>query len=481
MIQSTIKALPSRYEPLTRLFGDGAKTTFVKQEDDLREVARLINQMHSAFQGKLQFVFNVTKSGAGKTTFIQSLDLFLPDLVDSVIRVNNDGGDALSTILTSIRTSVVKERVTIFNLDGHESFIYTDDQYRNFSVQLNALLRNRQDILLLWPVNDLKFAEKIVSILKSVGGNSPFGTHPIYEMRGLSKVQFSSVLEGILKVANWQLEDAALSWDVISEVTKAASNIGEYLDCVQDAIAQRFDVDKIGFEPPQVIFALSSGKPEVREICRNVRRADSFYLEASRLLMYTKRSNVADWWRERNKELKTSLAYVIALFNAQLVSLSGSAVVHAVHNFASEDLNDLISGVKKNLGNAQTVIKSTELYKYSVGEGADTKNYGKAVKDETVDSYYRIQEKSKEKHKEINSAVMQLVEKAGGGFSNIKYESSEGLTKGLLVDVVADINYLPCFIEFHHKSELETVDNKVSIYILEKLKEYAINYRISTP
>jgi hypothetical protein len=76
---------------------------------------------------------------------------------------------------------------------------------------------------------------------------------------------------------------------------------------------------------------------------------------------------------------------------------------------------------------------------------------------------------------------MQLVEKAGGGFSNIKYESSEGLTKGLLIDVVADINHLPCFIEFHHKSEVETVDNKVSIYILEKLKEYAINYRISTP
>jgi hypothetical protein len=195
------------------------------------------------------------------------------------------------------------------------------------------------------------------------------------------------------------VEDAALSWDVISEVTRAASNIGEYLDCVQDAIAQRFDVDKIGFEPPQVIFALSSGKPEVREICRNVRRADSFYLEASRLLMYTKKSNVADWWRERNKELKTSLAYVIALFNAQLVSLSGSAVVHVVHNFASDDLNGLISGVKKNLGNAQTVIKSTELYKYSVGEGADTKNYGKAVKDETVDSYYRIQEKSKKSTK----------------------------------------------------------------------------------
>jgi hypothetical protein len=76
---------------------------------------------------------------------------------------------------------------------------------------------------------------------------------------------------------------------------------------------------------------------------------------------------------------------------------------------------------------------------------------------------------------------MSLVEKAGGGFNNTKYEVTESLQKGLIVDVVTEINGKPCFIEFHHKSEAETVDNKVSIYILEKLKEYAINYRISAP
>jgi hypothetical protein len=249
----------------------------------------------------------------------------------------------------------VTERVKIFNLDGHESFIYTDDQYRNFSVQLNHLLRHRKDILILWPVNDHSFAEKIVSILKSVGGNSPFGTNPIYKMKGLSSNQFSSVLEGILKIANWRLDDAALSHEIIEKVTLESTNIGDYLDRVQSEITKRFNVDEIGFEPPQVIFALSSGKPEVREICRNVRRADSFYIEASRLLMYTKSSNIADWWKERNNELKTSLPYVIALFNAQLVSLSGSAVVHSVHNFGSEELSSLIYGVTKNVGNAQKV------------------------------------------------------------------------------------------------------------------------------
>jgi hypothetical protein len=480
MTQTSIKSLPSRYEPLIGLFGDGAKNTFVKQAEDLQEIARLINQIKIAYQGKLQFIYSETKSGAGKTTFIQSLDRFLPNLVESVIRVTNDSGDPFNTILTSIRSNV-SEKLKVFNLDGHESFIYTDDQYRNFLVQLNKLLRTRPDILVLWPVNDLLFAQRIVSILQSVGGNSPFGNNPIYIMKGLLVAQFNSVLEGILKIANWYLEDAALTWDEIENVTKYSTNIGEYLDKVQAAIAQRFNVDEIGFDPPQVIFALSSGKAEVREICRSLRRADSFYLEASRLLMYTTKSNVVEWWHARNKEPKTSLFYVISLFNAQLVSLSGSAVVHAVHNFGSEELSSLIMGVTKNLGNAQTTIKSTELYKYSRGEGADRNIYGKSPKNETVSSYYKIQQKSKEKHKEINMATMRLIEKAEGGFTNTKYESPEGLDKGLIVDVVTEINYSPCFIEFHHKSEPETNENQITIYILEKLKQYAINYHISLP
>jgi hypothetical protein len=107
MVQSSIKSLPSRYEPLVGLFGEQAKTTFVKQEEDIKVIARLINQAHSAFQGKLQFIYSTTESGAGKTTFIQSLELFLPDFVDSVIRVINDGGDALDRILTTIRSTQV--------------------------------------------------------------------------------------------------------------------------------------------------------------------------------------------------------------------------------------------------------------------------------------------------------------------------------------------------------------------------------------
>jgi hypothetical protein len=49
------------------------------------------------------------------------------------------------------------------------------------------------------------------------------------------------------------------------------------------------------------------------------------------------------------------------------------------------------------------------------------------------------------------------------------------------VDVLADREGERHFIELHHKADSETDNNSVAIYILGKLKEYAINYRIATP
>lgn len=111
----------------------------------------------------------------------------------------------------------------------------------------------------------------------------------------------------------------------------------------------------------------------------------------------------------------------------------------------------------------------------------DSREYGLVVKDETRAAYAKIQAQSKLRHKEINSSVMSLLEASGGGFSKVQFERPGGLTNGLQVDVVADRSSEVHFIEFHHKADTETDNNSVAIYILGKLKEYAINYRIAKP
>ena len=305
----------------------------------------------------------------------------------------------------------------------------------------------------------------LVEFLRAVAGDSIFGVHRFYSLAGLQAELWPFVLEGIFKIANWSLEDAALDSPSVVGITRGAKNIGDYLDRIQIAIASRFDVEAIGFTPPQAVFVISSGSRAIREVCRGLRRADSYYTEASRLLMYTKKSNVAEWWQERSTDLKTCLPHVIALFNAQLVTLSASAVVHSVLASGNAPLQCLADGVTKNIGNAKTVIKATELYRYSVDLDVDSREYGSATQEATLVAFNRIQSESEKRHKVINEAILKLVWEADGGFGKFELEKEPVGAKGLVVDAITSIasNDRPIYLEFHHKSEGESTPNKISI------------------
>lgn len=80
-----ITALPTRYEPLVRVLGDKAKTTFVPCKDDLEKAKRLVAATESAGQGK--FCFIEAPSGTGKSTFVHSLETLMSDKVGQVIRL----------------------------------------------------------------------------------------------------------------------------------------------------------------------------------------------------------------------------------------------------------------------------------------------------------------------------------------------------------------------------------------------------------
>lgn len=477
-----ISELPTRYEPLVAAFGERAKSTFVSQEVDLEIIKRLISRIESAKQSKIMFIH--APSGTGKTTFIHSLEVFLADKVSRVYRLQPDRELPVEKIPDHLIKIKKESKITVVNFDGREAPYFNPSQYQTFLGRLNAILRQREDLLLLWPVNDINFAERMVELMTLVGGKSPFGSYPIYNLVGIDKSNYTNVLDRIMQIGNWKLDDAAISREEVENIASLSRNVGDFLDDVQSLINERFDTSSIGVKLPELVFVISSGSKKIREYCRNLRRADSYYLEASRLMMYTTKSNVAEWWHERGKDMKTALPFIISLFNAQLLSLSGSSVVHSILSFGPLDMKNSITGVQANLGNAKRIVASSELYKYSVGSELDNREYGLSVKAETIEAYKKIQSQSKLRHKEINMAIMQMLKAANGGVDNIAYEVSQGISgSGLLVDVVCNrtLDGKRVNFEFHHKSEEETTNNSLSIYILRKLKEYAINFGLAKP
>lgn len=472
-----ITSLPTRYEPLLNTFGDKAKTTFVPQQSDLEEVKRFIVAAQSSKQGKILFLH--ASSGAGKSTFIHSLEVFLSEVIASVIRLPQQH----ELDVTSIPAFLAKlpitssSKFTLVNFDAREAPHFDEPEYQTFLGALNGLLRTRPDLLILWPVTDKDFACKLIELLQKVGGNSPFGPKSLLSLQGLLNTQYESVLQKILQIGNWQLDDAAVSTTEVSAIISASQTVGGFLDQLQKLVVERFNVTGLGTDFPTLVLAISSSNAELRETCRSIRRADSFYIEASRLLMYTRRSNVAEWWLNRASDLRSALPHVIALFNAQLVSLSASSVVHAILQFGEADLKALIQDVRADQGNARRVIQSSELYKFAAGQVLDNREYGSNVKKETLDSYDRIQGISETRHKAINEAIIKMISDAGAALNNLRYEVN--LKPGLQSDAVYDLGVSKIALEFHHKADSESNSNKIAIYVLEKLKEYAINFGLA--
>lgn len=470
-----ITSLPTRYEPLTNAFGDRAKMTFVSASEDIDIAKRLVASAESARQGKLLFLS--ADSGSGKSTFVHSLEVFLSDKIQSVVRLPQPHELGVVDIPRFLAELPPSKRFTVVNFDGREAPYFSEPEYQTFLGALNGVLRQRSDLLIIWPVTDETFAQKLVHLLRRVGGNSAFGIQPLHKLTGLPKDKYSLVLEKILQVANWRLDDAAISTTEVDVLIADAGSIGTFLDSLQQLIALRFNVGGIGSDFPTLAIVISSGDPKIRETCRSVRRADSFYIEASRLLMYTRKSNVAEWWGNRATHLKSALPHVIALVNAQLISLSASSVVHSVLQFGSTELQKLVSGVRADRGNARRVIGYSELFKFIQGEAVDNREYGSNVKDETFESYARIQVQSETQHRSINESILKLVENSGSVLTNLKYETT--LIKGLQTDATYEAANGIVALEFHHKASAEATNNKIAIYVLEKLKEYAINYGLA--
>jgi hypothetical protein len=176
-----ITSLPTRYEPLVHAFGERARNTFVPPVEDLNVVKRFMAAAESAGQGKLMFL--EAPSGAGKSTFVHGLEVFLADRVASVTRLPQPHELVVANIPGYVAQLPRLDRFTVLNFDGREAPYFAESEYQTFLGALNGVLRSRPDLLLLWPVTDLQFAQKLVALLERVGGRSAFGGQSIYNLR----------------------------------------------------------------------------------------------------------------------------------------------------------------------------------------------------------------------------------------------------------------------------------------------------------
>jgi len=470
--------IPTRFESILARDDMQAPPLILPVESDLQEFERLRMTADLQSGGVIAFVRGET--GAGKTTAVHSAAVHMSDRFDSVVAVPHDIPlrDVYAWISANLPSPAKRTRLLLF--DGRE---VTDDEVglRQLIASLNALLRIRPDVLMVWPTTDDDWHKEIRSTAERVGGASLAPVDSDISVSGPERSSWLTVLERILVQLDQTLDDLALETSTLEDIASSATTVGDFLSRVGRAIVERIDHVQLAKTLPAVTFVVSSTSDVVGEANR-IRRARGQFLKADELLAYSPRSRSGKWWAERGADPRHTLGYVISLFQARLATMTPSSVVYACAHFGDPLLKKAVSDARMSpsWSNADRTLKNTDFYRLMAGlastEFTSTRK-GKTASS-TLKAYAALQELSAQHHKALNQAICQLVDRNVEAFkadlASFEVHHPKG---GLITDAVVPVGDADAYIGFHHVAKPGA--SALAAYVMEKLQYYAIQYNIT--
>lgn len=471
--------IPTRFEMMLNKKGFDPTPLIVAGDDDLAELEHLRRTMEVQQGGVLGLLYG--SAGVGKTTSVYSLAALMSEKYESVFLVPStvplrDLSDWLSATLP---LATHKALPVLF--DNRE---VTDDEVglRQVMAGLNALSRRRADVMMLWPTTDKKWRDELRSVARTVGGRSLIPMDHDIAIQGPQREAWREILERLLVQLDQSFDELAISEETVEECATAAGSVGEFLENVRDKITVRVDEVQLTRKLPTVLFVISSGAGVVGEANR-LRRAKHLHIKADELLAYSPKSVAGKYWKARLKDPNHHLAYITTLFQARLVTMGPSSVVHSALEYGDSALAAMAknAGVTKNSANAGTTFRSTDFHKFltATNEFELTSTSKGTVSPEVRYAYKAIQASSPKRHKAINQSICALAQKQVPEFRADlgRFEVDLGAANAF-ADAVIPLAENPLHLEFHHLSEAHCQASSMSSYIMNKLQTYALHYNL---
>ncbi|WP_329541116.1 hypothetical protein [Streptomyces sp. NBC_01358] len=225
--------VPDRFEML-RDVGSGALRSIVTPvQDTLLEIDMHFSDMRAARRGALMILRGET--GAGKSTFLDTLGLFRSGLITERIPASDGVAEALQEKPLSGGPRVVV-------LEGREALGEASTEYVEAAMHaINSFVRSDagKETLVVWPANTDDLATLLVDKAQKIGGEALFGVgEPVTRFTGPGKSQFISIAERTVGALN---EGASLAALGISEtdaesLINNASTIGRFLALVRKSL-----------------------------------------------------------------------------------------------------------------------------------------------------------------------------------------------------------------------------------------------------
>ncbi|MEQ9414898.1 MAG: hypothetical protein RIF39_13760, partial [Cyclobacteriaceae bacterium] len=399
--------LPKRFEILER-----------KVEEIGGEISKIVRKIDSAsthiedLLGKItvggtgQFQLFVGESGSGKTTFLRTL----PNFFDKLYTQTFSKDDSFENIITGIKSSSHITGFKIFIIDERDNPKINEDELRYFFEELRVLFRTRDgNILVIWPITDLKASKKIGEIAWEVGKESISpNSGPEYKFVGLDKSLYFNVADDTIRSLNngESLESYGITKEITNEQLKNCSTIGQFYSKIEDVAIQinekTWKILQQKVRPKIWVLLPGDTSTELDRTVRSLTQGIDSKVDVDRMCAYLDdESNTSAYlndWRKR----RIDAGFLFRFLDVRLFSISPNLALSAVRVYGSDAAKSALKKKSEGKKICHDLVRRSDFYLALTDQTDSSKRSVRATKDEAQAEYLRLQQNAKSNDKDLN-------------------------------------------------------------------------------
>lgn len=368
--------------------------------------------MQSARRGAFWIVRGT--SGAGKSTFLHTVNLFRPEVKTYSIESEQPIPDVLRQDSNYFKEILNKidQNLIIHVIENREALTdFSEKQLEKDLHSINKFIRSSygENNLIVWPCNSDQLQEILVNLSKQIGADSLLGIgEPRYQFKGPPKTQY-------LEIANLTIEtfnegasfvDLGVSEECAQKLLENVTTIGEYLSYLRKEILKNennvktlisqnrcrmWTVVIAGNDPEQEVAALTRGGLSKADIAS---------------LMSSTQANIVEDLRN-NRE---SVGILSTVLDAKILYMPIVTALALVRKYASDDLRNRMKdknmslAINKNMNIKERLMKS-ELGKAFQSQSRGVGRPGYKPGEDTQKSFTKLLEIAQKNDELVNKAI----------------------------------------------------------------------------
>ena len=459
--------VPDRFEKLSpRTSAYNLKTIVEPVSEALERITDIHEDMLSAGGGA--FIIWRGDSGVGKSTFLQTLDLFLEDIEIVIVPLDTNAQQYLAT------TEATQHSLRVIILEGREALLDVSVQALETSLHaINSFIRTQRGhrTLIAWPCNTDDLADGLVTVAKKLGAESLLGgVEPIFRFAGPPANRFTSIASKTVQVLNngASLIDLGVSEERAEEISKSSETIGQYL------IKLRLELRK-NQKQVQKLLAAESCRLWVIVAAGNDPEGDVSALTRGQVLSADVERMMASTGANIVEELKRQpeqIGILGAVLDAKILYLPTLTALEAMRQFGSDELHKRMKDVgltTKHTNQSAARINSGDLGTAFQGRASGLRTQGRKVGSNTVAAFEKLSLIAATNDRLLNVALGEALVAAG---LIISYAAEQDLGNGLTrrTDLLCQTKSGPVRVELMWRRTTGRAD--ISNYVLTKLYNY---------